>query len=97
MDKNNVRPIYRKLQRCLLQTSRPIELYDDMTEESIWIQYNDLIDNLNNTTGDNYDKFKVVPEGDKEPTLKLTVYRDKLGGLINHLRTKYFPDEPEPH
>ena len=97
MDKNTIRPIYQELQGYLSQTPTPENPHICMSEKRIWELYNGSIDSLNDATDDDFDRFKVVPEGDREQQiLNITVFRQTLGGLINYLHAKYFSDEPAP-
>jgi len=96
--KNDIRPLYYELQGYLSQSpsfdnkNEPI-LY----EESMWGQFHTTINELNQTTGKNYDKFKITPlRGDFGPFVRISEYRSKLGGLISRLHGEYFNDEPAP-
>ncbi len=96
MELNELKPIYKELQGYLSQTPFPKDPNDFTSEKSVWEQYNQTIEFLSNTTGANFSRFKVEPEGDEYPTLNITGYRQKLGGLISYLHAKYFNEEREP-
>lgn len=97
--KEQVHPIYSELQGYLSQA--PAGDKGLIFESSIWEQYNQTIDELNNVTGKNYDRYKVeVRSINWRGTIRLVInsqsYRIKLGGLIFRLHGEYFSDEPPP-
>ncbi len=96
MDINELNPIYKELQGYLTQTPLPKDPDDFTREKSVWEQYNQTIEILNNTTSEDFSRFKVEPEGSEYPSLNITGYRQKIGGLISHLHAKYYNEEPEP-
>jgi len=96
--KEKIRPIYEELQGYLSQTPLPKEPYDSSDDSSLWEQYNQAIEELNNISGKNYDRFRITPlsGGDGYTFIRLLVYRNKLGGLISRLYGEYFSGEPAP-
>src|SRR5579862_5594097 len=95
-DKKKIRPFYSELQGYLSQAptvqAKPY-LYRDEGNE--WEQVNTVIEQLNTITGNNFDRFKITLERDKD-ILSVTIYRSKLGGIISYLHGEYFFDEPAP-
>ena len=97
--KNKIRPIYQELQGYLSQTPVPDKPYITTEDESLWSQMNLAIDELNEITGKNYDRFKITPKGTAmsgTAYIELTAIRSKLGGLIDRLNGEYFSDEDRP-
>jgi len=97
--KEKVRPIYSELQGYLSQA--PKKNKGLIFESSMWEQHNQTIDELNNITGKNYDRYKVeVKSIDWNRTMRRVIYsqsyRTKLSGLILRLHGEYFSDEPPP-
>lgn len=97
--KEQIRPIYSELQGYLSQA--PAGDKGLIFESSIWEQHNQTIDELNNVSGENYNRYKVeVKSIDWNGTMRRVInsqsYRIKLGGLISRLHGKYFSDEPPP-
>ena len=96
-DKETIRPIYSELQGCLEQTPKPEKAYSTMDDEQAWNHYHSIIDELNELTGKDYNKFRVVPKrGQVRFMVNIGTYRQKLGGLIARLHGEYFSDEPAP-
>ena len=96
--KEKIQPIYKELQGYLSQTPLPKEINDVITNSMMPEQFNNTIDELNNLSGKNYDKFKIFPDLE-EPGYKpysLMTYRQKIGGLIFKLHAEYFPKDNEP-
>jgi len=98
MNKDEIRPIYLELQGYMSQA--PSESTATLFDASIWEQYNQAIDELNEVTGKNYDRFKpnvrTDPMRDPRPAIRTSSYRQKLGGLIARLHGEYFQDESPP-
>lgn len=93
-DKEAIGPIYAELQGYLAQAPKASRT----NEETVWLDVNGLLQELNKLTGKNYTKFHLYPitsEHD-EPHLYLSTYRRKLGGLIARLHREYFLDESTP-
>jgi len=96
MDKNIIKQIYQELQGYLSQTQTPKDSHEFTRDKSVWEQYNGSIDILNKNTDDDFDRFKINPEDYEYPTIRISSFRLKLGGLIMNLHAKYFSDEPAP-
>ena len=100
VDKEKVKPIYSELQGYLSQApkespERPNAVTGD---KLVWTQYNLTIDELNNVSGENYDRFKIQPKPNVRGSIYMGIiaYRSKLGGLISRLHAEYFSDEQAP-
>ena len=98
--KQDIRPIYSELQGYLAQApndEHKATIGDE--ERAIWEQYNDTVKELNVLTGKDYDRFQLapvtIPENGRQYA-HVTVYRQKLGGLITRLHAEYFSDETPP-
>lgn len=94
--KEKIRPIYSELQGYLSQAP---DVKTSVTYESdLWEQYNSTINELNNISGNNYDRFKISPknDGSGEFRMKIVSYRSKLSGLISRLHGELFSDEQPP-
>jgi len=98
MTKEKIRPIYSELQGYLSQAPKPEDVYID--DLSLWNQYNETIDELNEISGKDYNRFQTkeedITKGDGYRSLKVSIYRNKLGGLIARLYGEYFSNEPAP-
>jgi len=95
MTKNeDIRPIYTKLQGCLSQApaGKDKNGVSRRVSEDILEHINHVIDELNNVSKEEYNRFKLRLGG---WTDSLT-YRTKLSGLISRLHGKYFSDETAP-
>jgi hypothetical protein len=98
MEKEKIRPLYAEFQGYLSQTPEPRSPGDTMSgDESLWDQYNNSVDLLNNITREDFNRFKIEPRrGQSGKFILIVSYRRKLGGLISHLHGRYFSDEPAP-
>lgn len=102
MNKEKIRPIYTELQGYFEEAPKAENGYFD--EESIWDQFNKTIDELNEITGKNYDKFKIICKsilsdddfGGGSKLVNVNLYRSNLAGLISKLYGEYFKDEINP-
>lgn len=95
-EKDKVKPIYQELQGFLSQTPLPKNNYDRLTEDS-WDLVNQSIDKLNQETSKDYNKFRIEPEiVDGIAKVYVTVFRQKLGGLIDYLHAEYFEEDQRP-
>jgi len=98
--KNKIRPYYQELQGYLSQTPLPKESYTTVASSQSWDQVNSTIDALNELTGKDYSRFKITPEPSHAPGssgfVRVVVFRQKLGGLINTLHAEYFGEEVKP-
>lgn len=97
--KNKIRPVYSELQGHLSQT--PLTANNDVFYESdgaICEQLNGCIKELNEVTGLNYDRYKIIPIGEEYGYRQIGVstYRSTVGSLISRLHAEYFSDEPPP-
>ena len=93
-NKKNIKPIYAELQGCLSQAP-PGKDKDGVSREvsdDILNHFNHVIDELNNVTNEDYNRFKLRTGG---WTDSLT-YRTKLSGLISRLHGQYFSNEVAP-
>ena len=97
-EKEKIRPIYSELQGYLSQAPSEKTTSDATYDSSIWNQFNAAIDELNNISGNNYDRFKIHPEtgGAGVAHVYILTYRSKLGGLISRLHGEFFSDEAAP-
>lgn len=98
--KNKIRPIYSELQGCLSRAPSP-ERNTIMDQPEFWNHHNSIIDELNQVTGENYDKYKIQVEninwnGSYRQKIDIQTYRTKLAGLISRLHGAYFSDEQPP-
>jgi len=98
--KEKIRPIYSELQGYLSQTPAVKDSSDWTSDSSFWNQYNNAIQELNDVSGKKYDRFKIQPEecdwSARVLIIRISSYRNKLGGLISRLHAEYFSDEPTP-
>ena len=67
MDKEKIRPIYSELQGYLSQTPLP-DKSDIIHDASVWKQYNESIDELNEVTTKDYSRFRIEPEREVNAT-----------------------------
>ena len=100
MTNKKIRPIYSELQGYLSQAPKPKETYENTDDSSLWNQHNETINELNEISGDNYDRFKIredeLIKTEYGQLIKISTYRNKLGGLIARLHGEYFFDETVP-
>lgn len=95
MTKEKIGPIYSELQGYLSQAPKIRNDIDVSNNISLIKQCNETIDELNNVSNKNYDRFKVK-ERDFDGMFNITNYKSNLGGLIAKLHREYFSDEPAP-
>lgn len=94
--KEMIRPIYSELQGCLAQAPSA-EKGSIINNEEFWEHHNNIIEELNSKTGENYDKYQLAPmRGYDSGFITVAIYRQKLGGLIARLHGEYFKDEQVP-
>lgn len=92
--KSKVKPIYLELQGQLSQAPLNPGHY---IYTPLWKQLENCISELNEVTGDNFDKYKVTISFDNnEPRMTSDEYRTQLGSLIMRLYGIYFIDETAP-
>lgn len=97
---NSIRPIYSEIQGYLSQAPN-IEKVPYIYEKPLWEQLNNVIDELNEKSGEDFSKFKITdfkqqkhePYSQYIPTID---YRSKLNGLIMRLHGQYFSEEQSP-
>lgn len=97
--KQKTRPVYSELQGYLNQAPPVGEHgYFSTFDQTLWNQFNLTIEELNEVTGANFNKFKVtgIHQGNNGANIYVTEYRSKLGGLITRLHGTYFSNEPAP-
>jgi len=98
-EKEKIRPIYSELQGYLSQAPKKGVLYAEPEAQGLWVQVNQAIDELNQVSKKNYDRFRIppniIPENRME-SVEVDIYRQRLGGLILRLHSEYFFDEPTP-
>jgi len=97
MSKSKIKPIYTELQGYLSQAPSS-ESVAYIRDQSLWQQLNNTIEELNETTGGNYDKFKIigVQQGNGGAYILNSEYRSKLNGLIMRIYGEYFEEEVSP-
>ena len=98
--KQKIRPIYNELQGYLSQAPN-VEKKGLVFEPSIWEQHNETIDELNEASSKDYNRYKVEAKsidwnGSFKPTMNTQAYRTKLSGLIFRLHGEYFSNEQPP-
>ncbi len=93
--KDKIRPIYFELQGYLSQA--PEREIGAIYEDRVWNQHNKVIDELEETSGKKYDRYRLSPTAPHGRLMITTqVYRTVLGGLISRLHGEYFPDDSSP-
>lgn len=92
--KEDVRPIYAELQGCLSQAppGKDKNGVSRAPSDVILEHFNHVIDELNNVSNEDYNRFKLRTGG---WTDSLT-YRTKVSGLISRLHGQYFVDDIAP-
>jgi hypothetical protein len=98
MNKEDLRPLYSELQGYLVQAPTPEKPHDSTDDQSIWEQYNKSVNLVSKITGEDLNRFLIVPieGGSGYKFIRIISYQQKLGGLISYLHGKYFADEPAP-
>ncbi len=98
MNKEKIRPLYSEVRGYLTQAPVEKDVGTVITEGSLWEQYNEALDLLNQLAGKDYSRFKIKPGPGYEGRgyTSVAVYRQKLSGLIATLHAEYFGDEPDP-
>ncbi|MCK5466629.1 hypothetical protein KAI56_04020 [Candidatus Parcubacteria bacterium] len=96
MTKERIRPIYSELQGYLSQAPELEEVY--VYDLSLRGQYNETINELNEISGKDYNRFQIKEEDIVRSSgdIRVLTYRNKLGGLIAKLYGEYFFDEIAP-
>ena len=96
MTKEKIRPIYSELQGYLSQAPEIKDAYGESNDLSLIEQHNGTIEELNDISNKNYNRFEIRGKEIKNNFFKISTYRNKLGGLIARLYGEYFFDEPAP-
>jgi hypothetical protein len=96
METNKVKEIYSSL--VALYQEAPENDGTTFSENGVWDHYHNLIDQLNQATGNDYNICKVNVQTqyhNGRPYLYVgkREYRGKLNDLISRLHTQFFPDE----
>jgi len=94
----DIRPIYHELQGYVSKapSSDGVSYIHDA---ELWESANQAIEELNKISGEDYNRFKMVPQKRGQGTgyiLEQNTYRGKLAGLIARLHGQYFASEPAP-
>lgn len=93
--KEKVRPIYEELKGYLAQCP-PAEKAYYLYNSYYWTQIDGVIQQLNEITGKNFDKFKItlIPSTMRdEAHIENSEYRSKVNGLIMNLKGTYFNED----
>ena len=93
----DIRPIYHELQGYVSKAPSS-DTTGYIQDPELWESANKAIEELNKITGEDYNRFKMVPEkkGGVRCLLEKNTYRGKLAGLIARLHGKYFASEAAP-
>lgn len=94
MTKEKIRPIYSELQGYLSQAPKLEEVY--LNDLSLQSQYNETINELNEISSKDYNRFQIKEENICDRDIRVSTYRNKLGGLIARLYGEYFSEEQAP-
>ncbi|MHC4459091.1 MAG: hypothetical protein ACYS0I_18780 [Planctomycetota bacterium] len=96
--KEKIEHVYSELQGCLSQATKAKTSANAFYDAQIWNQYNEAVDELNNISGNNYDRFRIHPEtsGPFGDFVRSITYRSKLAALILRLHNEFFSDAPAP-
>jgi len=96
--KEEVRPIYSELQGYLAQAPNTGDKINTaIYDEGFWEQFHNTINQLNEVTGKDYNRYKIEPlRGQMGLFIRTLTYCQKLGGLIARLHGEYFSDEVAP-
>ena len=90
--KEQVRPLYGQLQGLLKGLPNRDGYFRG--EES-WLLYHQVIEELNNITGKDYNLFKVKTDGvGQGASVDLEAYRTQVSSLISRLQGEFFHEEP---
>lgn len=98
-----IRPVYMQLQGLLSQIPLPGPdgRYSTISDEGIWNQLNEAVDELSQISTKDYSRFKVKPKSESSNgythNYVNTVYlRTRIGSLVSRLYAEYFKGEPAP-
>jgi len=95
--KKEIRRIYAELKGYSSQ-EQPLDT-TMITEATLWNQYNDVIDELNQVTNSkDYSRYRIDPEdiSGYGPAIRPFTLKMKAAGLVGRLHAEYFSDEPNP-
>ena len=98
METNKVQAIYQELQGYLAQIPPPKEAHITIDFDPIGNQVNTAIDELNQVTGNDYAKFRIIPQCSDYGYrfVNITGLRSMIGGLIDRLHAEFFSKEARP-
>lgn len=89
-----LKPLYAELKGYLEQLPKEVPFDEVIEEAQIWEQYNARVDSVCKITGiEDYSNFKIEPikiDGVGLPLVRLSAYRQKLGGITSRLKAEYF-------
>jgi len=97
-NQEDIRPIYHELQGYVSKAPSSDKI-DYIFDAELWESANKAIEELNKITGEDYNRFKMVPKKRGQGIgwkLEMNTYRGKLAGLIARLHGEYFSSEPAP-
>lgn len=92
MDKE-LKPLYAELKGYLEHLPKEPGLDELIEDEQVWKQYNAAVEKLCRITGNDYSGFSVELAkmyGHVLPAVRVSTYKQKLGGLISRLEAEYF-------
>jgi len=97
-DKEQIRPLYCELRGYLSKIPDATSAGGYYYCSGLWEHYNSSIDELNRTSGGNYDRFKVSPTRYRDGKFHIDIgtYQTKLAGIVERLHGEFFSDEPAP-
>ena len=97
MQRKDLIPLYEELKGYLAQSPKSKDAFDSIYDATIWNQYNETVRLISKVTGEDYERFCIVPITDEPlPCVRIDTYRQKLNGLISRLKAEYFLDKPQP-
>lgn len=98
MTEETIKPLYAELRGYLAQAPSGAMEGSNIRESAFWEQYNECIEKLSSVSGKDYSRFKIDPIrwGRDNIFVPVTLYRQKLGGVISKLHAEYFEDEQDP-
>jgi len=94
----DIRPIYHELQGYVSKAPSS-DTISFLKDHELWESANQAIEELNKITGEDYNRFKMVPKKRGQGIgylLEMNTYRGKLAGLIARLHGEYFASEAAP-
>jgi hypothetical protein len=94
-DLTEIRALYQEAQAFLSQLPQPRQPMDYIAARQSWQNWNNLLESIQDTTGDNLKRYYVQPERG-EDLVRLVVFRGIVHQIINRLHAKYFHQEQMP-